>query len=57
MATKNEQLVGETGAAILTAIQSAITDGYTTPDALRQLAEAYALVASNDPKVMATAVY
>ena len=51
MATKNEDLIAETAAALLTAIkESAKEDGGASY--LRDLAEAFALTASTDPNVV-----
>ncbi len=49
MATENKALATETAAALLTRIKAA-SDEFSDPGSLRTLAEAYALVAENDPK-------
>jgi hypothetical protein len=48
MATRNEQALVETADMLLTQIKQA-ADGNLNPSSLLQLAQAFALVAENDP--------
>lgn len=49
MATKNDEKITQTAAALLDAIKTA-AEQQSHPPALRELAEAFALVAGNDPR-------